>query len=285
MSPRFRYLRPGTLKEALDFLLVHGSRTSVLAGGTDLMIAVRREDVDRDFILDVSRLEELRCIDREDGLLSVGAALTYTEIKASCEIRSLAPVLCQAAGCVGSVQIRNKGTLGGNVANASPAADSVPAMLVHKALVRIESAAGSRIIPLEELIVAPYRTILQPHELVARFFLEPLENGWRASFQRIARRRALSVARINAAAVAKLGENGRIADLRLSVGSVLPRPARMISAEEFLMRQVPDLELIREAATLVSREMVRRSGIRHSTEYKRPAVEGLVTKVLTEVLL
>ena len=171
------------------------------------------------------------------------------------------------------------------MANASPAADSIPAMIVHKALVRIESSAGSRTIPLEELVVAPYRTILQHHELITRFLLEPLVNGWRHSFQRIARRRALSVARINAAAVAKLGENGKVAELRLSVGSVMPQPARMTAAEGFLLRQRPDLGLVREAATLVSREMVRRSGVRHSTEYKRPAVEGLVTKVLTEVLL
>ena len=126
MRSRFEYILPRSLKEALDFLGDHGSQTSIIAGGTDLMIAARNGDVASRYVVDVSRLEEMRTIAVTEGTLSIGAAVTYTEIVNSPQIAQWAPILAQAAGYVGSVQIRNVGTLGGNVANASPAADSVP---------------------------------------------------------------------------------------------------------------------------------------------------------------
>src|SRR5271157_461787 len=120
MRSHFEYILPRSLKEALDFLGDYGSQTSIIAGGTDLMIAVRNGDVASRYVVDVSRLEEMRTIAVTEGTLSIGAAVTYTEIVHSPQIAQWAPILAQAAGCVGSVQIRNVGTLGGNVANASP---------------------------------------------------------------------------------------------------------------------------------------------------------------------
>jgi xanthine dehydrogenase FAD-binding subunit len=285
MRSRFEYILPRSLKEALDFLGDHGSQTSIIAGGTDLMIAARNGDVESRYVVDVSRLEEMRTIAVTEGTLSIGAAVTYTEIVNSPQIAQWAPILAQAAGCVGSVQIRNVGTLGGNVANASPAADSVPPLLVHRARVQIRSASSERSEPLEEVIIGPYRTTLKPGEVITRFILEPLGNEYRWSFQRIARRRAVSVARMNAAVIGRLDSRGMVDDLRLSLGSITPEPSRMTEAEDHLKGKVPDPLLIQEAAEKVSQEMVRRSGVRDSTEYKRPAVESLVVKALTELFI
>jgi len=285
MRSRFEYILPRSLKEALDFLKDHGSQTSIISGGTDLMIAARNGDVASRYVVDVSRLEEMRTIAVTDGTLSIGAAVTYTEIVNSPQIAQWAPILAQAAGCVGSVQIRNVGTLGGNVANASPAADSVPPLLVHRARVQIQSASSERSEPLEEVIIGPYRTTLKPGEVIMRFTLEPLGDEYRWNFQRIARRRALSVARMNAAVIGRLDSSGVVEELRISVGSITPEPSRMTGAEDHLKGKVPDPLLIREAAEKVSLEMVRRSGVRASTEYKRPAVEGLVVKALTELFI
>lgn len=285
MRSQFEYILPRSLKEALDFLVDHSSQTSILAGGTDLMIAARNGDVASRYVVDVSRLEEMRAIAVTEGALSIGAAVTYTEIMNSPQIAQWAPILARAAGCVGSVQIRNAGTLGGNVANASPAADSVPPMLVHGAKVQIRSASSERCEPLERVIVGPYRTSLRPGEIITRFIFEPLGDEYRWNFQRIARRRALSVARINAAAIGRLDSRGVVDDLRLSIGSITPEPSRMTSAEDHLKGKVPDPSLIQEVAEKVSQEMVRRSGVRDSTEYKRPAVEGLVVKALTELFI
>lgn len=283
MRSRFQYIRPNSLHEAFAFLAENGPRTAVLAGGTDLSIAIRNGEFDKDYVLDISRLDETRTVEIADGTLAVGAAVTYTEIVANPIVNRHAPLLAAAARCVGSLQIRNMGTLGGNVANASPAADSVPAMMAHNVRVLIQSSSSERVQPLDQVIVGPYITSLQPGELITKLFLEPMGSGYRYSFQRIARRRALSVARANAAAMALQDAGGTVLDLRLSVGSITPRPCRLIEAEQYLVGKVPSFDLLREAAELVSNEMIRRSGIRASTEYKKPAVEGLVIKALSEV--
>lgn len=246
------------------------------------MISVRNGQMSSGYVMDVSRLDELRTITRTEDALIVGAAVTYTELINSRDVLENAPVLALAAKQVGSLQIRNVGTLGGNVANASPAADGVPALLVHNAWVRIQSAFKERVEPVESVIVGPYSTNLKPGELIVGFILAPLPD-YRPEFQRIARRRALSVARINAACVGKVDPNGVVTEIRLSVGSITPRPCRMTAAEDHLRGKVPDETTIREAAAEVSGEMIRQSGIRSSTEYKRPALEGLVVKTLSRM--
>jgi len=248
------------------------------------MVSIRRGEITSKFVLDISRLDELRTVQNADGVISVGAALTYTEIINSDAIKEFAPVLVEAAGHVGSVQIRNVGTLGGNTANASPAADSVPPLLVHNGRVIIQSAYSERIEPLHGFIVGPYRTNLKPEELIIGFLLEATDGAYRYSFERIARRKALAIARINAAAVARLDSAGVVEDLRLSVGSITPQPTRMTAAENHLKGRRADITAIREAAEIVTQEMLRRSGVRPSTEYKKPAVEGLLTKTLSRVL-
>jgi len=282
---RFQYIRPQSLTEALEFIAAHGDRTSLLAGGTDLMIAARKGELKSRFVMDVSRLGELNRIEKADGLLAIGAAATFTEISNSLEVLKSAPVLARAARSVGSPQIRNVGTIGGNVANASPAADSVPPLVVLRARVHIQSLSSERTPLVDELIVGPYRTSLRSDELIVRFLIEPVPKDYRWSFQRIARRKALAIARANVAALALSDANGVVEELRLCVGSILPQPARMSAAEGVMKGKIPDSDLVRQAAKEVSAEMIRRSGIRPTTEYKKPAVEGLVTKALSEILL
>jgi CO/xanthine dehydrogenase FAD-binding subunit len=281
---RFKYFRPQSLVEALEFLGAHGDRTSLLAGGTDLMIAARKGELKSRFVMDVSRLEELNRIEKADDLLTIGAGATFTEISNSQEVLKSAPILARAAKCVGSPQIRNVGTIGGNVANASPAADSVPPLVVLRARVHIQSLSSERTPLVDELILAAYRTSLRSDELIVRFLIEPVPTDYNWSFQRIARRKSLAIARANVAALAKSDARGVVEDVRLCVGSVLPQPARMTAAEEVLKGKIPDSDLIRQAAKEVSAEMIRRSGIRPTTEYKKPAVEGLMTKALSEIL-
>ncbi len=285
MRTRFEYFRPESLISALQFLDAHGDQTSLLAGGTDLMIAARNGELKSRFVLDISRLDELNRIEKVDGLCAVGAGVTFTEISNSPEILASAPVLARAAKTVGSPQIRNLGTIGGNVANASPAADGVPPLVVLRTRAHIRSFSSERTPFVEELITAPYRTSLKPDELIVRFLIEPIPSGCRWSFQRIARRKSLAIARANVAVLAALDPQGVVEDLRLCVGSILPQPARMRMAEETLRGNVPNPELIRRASETVSAEMIRRSGIRPTTEYKKPAVEGLVIKALSETLL
>ncbi|MCA1959740.1 MAG: xanthine dehydrogenase family protein subunit M [Desulfomonile sp.] len=285
MRSRFRYYRPTSLSEALDFLALHGTDTAIVAGGTDLMISARSGDLQCKYVLDVSRLNELRPVAMSDGLLAIGSAVTHAEIAAHPVTRDVAPVLAKAASCVGSTQIRNMGTIGGNIANASPAADTIPPLMVHNAKIVVKSASGERVEYLGDFVRGPYVTILKPGELITHVLLEPMMSGYRHSFQRIARRRALSIARMNVAALGLVDGNGVIQDLRLSVGSVTPRPCRMTVAEDVLTSNKPDKKVFWEAAEKVSHEMVRWSGIRPTTEYKKPAVEGLVYRALADLFL
>jgi len=283
MRSQFHYISAGSVKEALEFLSVHGAETSVLAGGTDLMIAARNGQMQSRYVLDVSGIEEMRRVQEVDGFLEIGAAVTFSEIIGLDLVQASAPVLAAACARIGSVQIRNVGTLGGNVANASPAADGVPPLVVHNTRALVQTSESDRLVPIPALILGPYRTDLKAGELITKFLLEPLKGTYRYNFQRVARRREMAIARINLAAVALVEEDRRISDVRLSAGSVTPSPCRMRAAEEILEGNVPNTELIRKAAGKVSEEMIRQSGIRISTEYKKPAVEGMVIKALSEM--
>ncbi len=269
--------------DALKFLEEHGAETSLLAGGTDLMISAREGGLKSSYVMDISRLEELTRIEKADGLCAIGAGVTFSEIAESAEILNSVPLLAAAAKTVGSPQIRNVGTIGGNVANASPAADSVPPLVVLQARVEIRSISSERTPFVEEFITAPYRTSLKPNELIVRFLLETIPDGYRWDFQRIARRKALAIARANLALLASSDEQGRVEDLRLCVGSISPRPSRLTEAEEILKGKIPSPELIGAVAKSVSSEMISRSGIRPTTEYKQPAVEGLIVKSMSKI--
>jgi CO/xanthine dehydrogenase FAD-binding subunit len=283
MRSKFHYIRPDSLKAALDFLAAEGPDTALLAGGTDLMISIRKGELSRRNVLDVTGLEEIRPIRKENGLVRIGAGATFSEIIASPLVRKPAPVLVDACRYIGSVQIRNVGTIGGNIANASPAADSIPPLVVHRGRVVVRSAGSERTVPIEDVVTGPYQTDLNPGEIITDIILEPAGAEWRYSFQRIARRRSLAIARMSFAALTVLDEEGKVAELRLSAGSVTPTPCRMRGAEEIVMGEFPSRELIEEAAVKVSEEMVERTGVRPTTEYKRPALEGLATKALTEL--
>ncbi|AFM23150.1 FAD binding domain-containing protein [Desulfomonile tiedjei] len=283
MRSSFRYIRPNSLNEALSCLAEQGERAAVIAGGTDLSITIRKGELNKDCVVDISRLPEAKAVELADGALLLGAALTFTELIRNPLIAKHAPVLGAACRCIGSVQIRNAGTLGGNVANASPAADSVPALMVHNARVLVQSLASQRVLTLAQVVTGPYTTTLEPGEIILGFLVDLMPSTYRFSFQRIARRKALSIARANAAVLSCQSSEGKVIDFRLSVGSITPRPCRLSEAEAHLVGQIPSIRLIKEAAELVTREMIRKSGVRSSTEYKKPAVEGLVLKTITDV--
>jgi CO/xanthine dehydrogenase FAD-binding subunit len=249
------------------------------------MISVRAGHLSSRYLVDVSRLEEMRSIGHADSRLRIGAAATFSEIINSPEVQRWAPALVKACRLIGSVQIRNVGTLGGNIANASPAADGVPPLVVHNGMAVVVSSSSERVISIEELITGPYRTSLKRGELISHILLDAVGDGYRNIFERVARRRALAIARTNLAAIGCVDTDGIVSDLRISVGSVTPAPCRMRNAEDLMRGNRPGMRLIQEAANKVSQEMIRQSGIRSTTEYKKPVVEGLVIKALTELFL
>lgn len=285
MNIKFKYLRVNSLEECLSALADYGSETAILAGGTDLMISLRNGARTPKLVMDISRLNETRLVEKDNDTIRIGATLTYSDLIAHPLVAGNFPALATAMNCVGSPQIRNIGTLGGNIANSSPAADSVPPMMVHQAEVMVQKANSVRIEKLEKIIVGPYSNTLEPDELITNIILKPVETSYRQSYRRIARRKSLSIARVNVAVLGKRNFDGFIEDARISVGSVAPTPLRIKRVEDFLKGLKPGPEFFEDASEMVARQIVELVGMRQSTEYKRPAIAGLVLKCLEDVFI
>jgi CO/xanthine dehydrogenase FAD-binding subunit len=281
MIPPFDYKIPKTIEEAIELLWKAEGRAKTVAGGTDLVIGLRNGDHTPQSIIDITRIEELRRIEEKNGTVSIGAAATHSEISSSNLVKKYAKVLSDAASEIGSPQIRNLGTIGGNIINASPAADTIPPLMVLNAIGRVVSKEGERQVPLYQLFKSPYETSLNPHELLVQVTFQKLPSDMRSSFMRLARRDAMAIARMNVAIVLQMEKRkNRIEDIRISVGSVTPTPQRMSEAESFLIGKSPDEEFLQKASFKISETMINRSGIRPSTSYKRPVVEALFMRAM-----
>jgi carbon-monoxide dehydrogenase medium subunit len=220
----FTYERPTTLAEAVDLLETHGRAARPLAGGTDLIIRLRDGTVRPTIVVDIKRIPELRpAIREEDGRLTIGATTVMTDIAADERVRRLFVALAEAAAVVGSVQIRNRATLGGNICNASPAADTATPLLVYGADIAIAGHGGIRRIPITDFFVRSGETALEPGELVASIEL-PVP-GWRtgSAHLRRTRRRGHDLAAVTMTCL--VDETGVT---RIAYGSVGPRPVLVV---------------------------------------------------------
>ena len=283
MNGDISYARADDLEGALQFLWEHGHETTIVAGGTDVLIALRAGGIRSSHLLDISRLAELKGMGIHGEGLSIGAGVTVAEIYSSEVLARHAPALRKAAVTFGSVQIRNAATIGGNVANASPSADMVPPLLIHNAKAVLAGINGERSIPVADLFSGPYRNVLRPDEMITRFVLDPAEDI-PADFQKIARRQAHAIARISMAVMAAKDEEGRISTFRLALGACTPWPQRMAGVEDLLIGKRPDETLFWGAGRTLAEAMVATTGRRTSTPYKERAVQGLLFRMLRPLI-
>jgi CO/xanthine dehydrogenase FAD-binding subunit len=274
MLPEFNFKRPETLREALkDY---SSENYKLIAGGTDMIVEMRKEkDIDYD-ILDISGLGELKGIKKEKSKIYIGALTTFSDVFTSAVITKEAPLLKEAVRNAGSLQIRNRGTIGGNICNASPAADSVPALVALDAEVNLVSSDGERTLKLDEFITWPYDTDIKEDEILKSISFKPAEyTGYH--FYKLGRREALAVSRMNVAVMLNI-KKGIIESAVISPGSVMPTPGRVNEAERLAEGNKPSGELFEKAGVKVSEIMIEQSGIRWSTEYKKPVIEQMVKR-------
>ncbi|MFH1104933.1 MAG: xanthine dehydrogenase family protein subunit M [Actinomycetota bacterium] len=220
----FRYARPTTVEEAIALLEEHGDQAKLLAGGTDLVIELRNRWRQPKVVIDLKRIEELRpSIREEDGRLVITAGTVMAEISADERVRRHFPALVEAADTVGSIQIRNRATLAGNICNGSPAADTAPPLLVYGAVMVIADASGRRRVPIDEFIVGPGKVAMGPAELVTAIELPLPATPIAAAYTRMTRRRGTDLASITlCCGVDATGTT------RLAYGSVGPRALLVI---------------------------------------------------------
>ena len=279
------YIRPQDLGEALDFIKEHGPDTTILAGGTDVMIDMRAGTLQSKYLLDISRLSALREIKIRDTELTIGAAVTISEINTSETIGRHAPALQKATHRFAGRQVRNIATIGGNVAHCSPCGDTIPPLLIHDAVAVVVSPAGQRNVPIEEMAGGAYHCTLRPDELITHFILKPKPDDVEFSdFQKIGRRKELAISRMSMAAMAGQAGDKSISFIRFALGSCTPTPHRFREIEEMLLDKVPDEILLWEAGRVLAEQMIEITGRRLSAVYKEPAIQGLFVRLMLPLI-
>jgi CO/xanthine dehydrogenase FAD-binding subunit len=276
--PPFQLHSPSDLAELTRLLQETGG--SILAGGTDLLPRVRRGRVRPASLVDAGRLRELRFV-RQDGLdLCLGALSTHADLAAAPLVRRHAPALAEACASVGCPQTRNRGTLGGNLANASPAADSLPPLLVLEAAVELHGPGGARSVSLPELLVGPGRTSLRPAELIRAVRLPAPAGGCGQAFQKLGRRSGMAIAVASVAALLAVDDRGTILTARLALGSLAPTARRSPAAEAVLLGARAGEAAFRRAAAAAQADAAPIDDVRASAAHRRQALEVLVRRAL-----
>ena len=276
-------LVPTSLEEALAMLKERQGQARVIAGGTDLIIQLKKKEVTARCLVDVTHLDELKGIEMEDGFIRVGACVTHQELASSSLIRERAAALAEGASQVGSPQIRNIGTVGGNIVNAQPAADTIVPLMALEAEVEVATAAGIRRDPLGGFCVGPGQCTLDATaEILTGVRFRALGPNQGSAFERLAKRKALALPILNAAAVVALDHGGdTFQEVRLAVSPIGPTPARAFSAEEALRGAAIEAQAIAVAMEMAAQEAQPRSNpLRGSQEYRQGMVKVLLRRAI-----
>ena len=279
------YYNPASLEEALSILDDFAGRARVIAGGTDLVLQLMHKEVAADVLVDISGLRQLRKIREENGRIVIGALSTHTDLSESSLLQEKAPLLSAAAGSVGSLQIRNVGTVGGNIVNAQPAADTAVALLALDATAKVVSLSGEKQVLLEELYSPLGGSNLNPcREILTEISFAPLSKSKAGgAFVRLARRKAVALPVLNVAVVIHSEEaKGALTDARIVMGPVALTPFRARKAEQVLRGSFPGEESFCRAAGLAADEArPRDSRFRGSAAYRKELARVMVLRALT----
>lgn len=269
--PQIEYHRPTELTEALKLLAELKEGYRIIAGGTDLVPAARRGGVslpNHTHIIDISSIKELGYIVKDDGMIRIGAVTRVSEIGVSAVVKEHVPTVADAASQLGSLQVRNLGTIGGNLCNASPAADIAPPLLVLDAKVNVRGIDGQRLVPVTELFTGPGKTNLAAGEILAEIQIPITEATAGSCFIKLGRRNAFTLSIVSVATLVKV-KDGIFDDVRIALGAVAPTPIRASKAEEYLTGKETSEQVIDEGAKIVAGEVKPISDVRASEEYRR----------------
>jgi CO/xanthine dehydrogenase FAD-binding subunit len=271
---------PKTLREAYEVLQQERGRMKVLAGGTDLMVTLHAQVEEHPAYMNIWGLEELRGIAETGDKIRIGALTTYTQIIRSPLLQQHAAILIQASKLVGASQIQNRGTLGGNIVNASPAGDTLPVLAVFEAELEIGSARGIRKIPFNQFYSGYRQTELAPEELLLAIHLpKPAHDDWQY-FRKVGTRQAQAISKVVLAILARRDQQHKIDFIRIAYGSVAPTVIRAPQTEALLTQRVLSEELIKQARQSVRQEVHPISDVRSTEEYRRVISGNILGRAL-----
>ena len=273
----FAYIKPKTLAEAVSSL-GDTKKDFFLAGGTDLVVKIKAGLVQPQTVVAIGHLTELRGIQEQGAAIRIGALCTHTELWNSTLLRQKAFVLAESAHSVGAPQIRNAGTIGGNICNASPAGDTIPALLVLNAMVSLYGKHGTQDMKLEDFLHLPALTKIQPGQILSEFRIQPLKANEGAAFVKVGKRKALAISVVNGAALLRV--NGIIEEARIAIGSVAVKTIRLPQVEQFLVGKEPSEALFAQAGAMASKQIKPIDDIRGTAAYRKDVAATVVHRAL-----
>ena len=277
--PDYKLTTPASLADALALLKTEPGVWKPFAGGTDLMVLLEAGKLDHRNYINIWNFNELRGIDVNDSHVTLGALTTYTDVQENSTLRREFPMLCQAASETGGLAIQNRGTLGGNIINASPAADSPPALLAYDAEIELVSTNNSRWVPYQGFHTGYKKMHIGAEELLARIRLPRKANDSKHYYRKVGTRKAQAISKVCFGAVGNtIGE--RIDDVRIVLGSVAPIVIRCAQTENALRGQKLDDELIASACDTLAKEISPIDDIRSTANYRLSVAKNLLADFL-----
>jgi CO/xanthine dehydrogenase FAD-binding subunit len=275
--PAYELAVPRDLSATLEQMAREPGAWKPFAGGTDLMVLLESGKLPHRKFLSIWKLPELRGMELTASHAVLGALITYAEVRRHELLAREFPLICRAAAETGSIATQNRGTLGGNIANASPAADSPPALLVYDADLELVSAGGSRWVPYHGFWSGYKQTALRTDELIRRIRLPRPAAGWKHYYRKVGTRRAQAISKVCFAGAARVDAN-RIADVRIALGSVAPTVLRAVETERILQGERLSPALLRAAQETLTREIVPIDDIRSTARYRRRVAQNLLAE-------
>lgn len=279
LPAHFEYHEPPSLEAAVELLSAYGCEARLLAGGTDLLVEMKQRLVEPGHIINVKNIAALTQIEEGEDGVRIGAATKLRAVERSELIRAKLPLLHEAVSSIGSVQVRNMATLGGNLCNASPAADSATALMALDAEAGIMGPEGARTVTVKDFFLGPGLTVLRPDEILVEVFTPYLPEDAGTSFIKLGRR-SLDLATINIAVVLEL-MGGVVADCMIAMGAVAQTPVRISRVEEFLRGEKLTSEAMNVAAEMASEDIRPITDLRATAEYRLEASKALTRDALT----
>ena len=280
----FEYFEPKTLKEAVRLLVKYKKGAKLLAGGTDLMIGMKDGFVKPKYLINLKKIKGLDKISysKKEGL-SIGSLVTWTNILSSKPIHQYYPILWEAASLIGCTQIRNMGTIGGNICHGSPSADSAPALMIYEAQCVVAGPGRERIIPIEKIFTGVQKISLKEGEILTGFHLPTPDTRSKGCYLTFSLRRAMDLPIVGVGVLIRASD-GIFQDVKIALGAVAPTPIRAKKTERFLSGKTIDEETIRKAAKEAMMESKPITDVRASRDYRLGLVEELTYRAIKQAV-
>jgi carbon-monoxide dehydrogenase medium subunit len=280
--PRFEYHTPATIPEALDQISLYRKKGKIIAGGTDLLLSMKKRDVMPEHLINLKGIDTLKGITyNENSGLKIGALTTIGDIERADVIRGKFLVLWDAVKVMAAQQVRNLGTIGGNLCSAAPSADTAPPLIALGASLKLTGPVNARIVEAEDFFRGPGQTILKPDEILTEILVPNLPENSGGAYIKLMRRNAMDLALVGVAVFLRLDSNGKTCrEARVALGAVAPTPMRATTAESVLVHKDLDDDLIFEAGKKASQDAKPIDDIRASKTYRTEMIKVLTKRAI-----